>query len=271
MTEQFGKKSMIKKTNTVKRPNTDESTLQDSFRAVIKEEKSNRKAFQKVSMARLGYVISLAYQLSKKQYSSFREKIQKFLNEKGIKTSFSENTEDNFPYYMELVFFYVMIKAGYKIDKDFASEKSKVLRACRQLLEMGLTKKTRKGIRLFCEKNHITSVRKLADQYSQEHPSKQKNDGHAHQDDVNTGKVDNSNISEQVDDGQKKRQNIKPPTKKGFKRLLKRKNALYKSVIILKGSEGNGYVAIVNKSIHEKICELMEETHVKQIQLFDEG
>lgn len=53
--------------------------------------------------------------------------------------------------------------------------------------------------------------------------------------------------------------------------MLKRKNALYKSVIILKGSEGNGYVAIVNKSIHEKICELMEETHVKQIQLFDEG
>lgn len=76
-------------------------------------------------MTRLGYVISLAYQLSKKQYSSFREKIQKFLNEKGIKTSFSENTEDNFPYYMELVFFYVMVNAGYETDSNFASEKVK--------------------------------------------------------------------------------------------------------------------------------------------------
>lgn len=161
-------------------------TLQDSFSAVIEKEKSNREAFQKASMSRLGYVISFANRISKEQHSPFREKIQKFLNEKGIKTSFSENTEDKFPYYMDLVFSYVMVNAGYETDRNFASEKSKILRACRQLLELGLTKKTRKEIRLFCEKNHITSVRKLADQYSQEHPSKQKNDGHAHQDDADT-------------------------------------------------------------------------------------
>lgn len=185
----------MKHTSSTSRQNA--KTLQDSFNTVIEKEKSNRKAFQKASMIRLEYVISFADRISKEQHSSFREEIQKFLNEKGIKTGFSENMEDNFPYYMELVFFYVMIKAGYKIDKDFASEKSKVLRACRQLLEMGLTKKTRKGIRLFCEKNHITSVRKLADQYSQEHPSKQKNDGHAHQDDADMkdGSVSQSKLS----------------------------------------------------------------------------
>ena len=72
-------------------------------------------------------------------------------------------------------------------------------------------------------------------------------------------------------DEQEDIQDMQPLTKKRFKTHLKQKNAFKKSVIILKVSEGNGYVAIVNKSIHEKICELMEDTHVKQIQLFDEG
>ena len=174
----------MKHTSSTSRQNA--KTLQDSFNTVIEKEKSNREAFQKASMSRLGYVISFANRISKERHSSFRVKIQKFLNEKGIKTSFSENTEDKFPYYMDLVFSYVMVNAGYETDSNFASEKSKILRACRQLLELGLTKKTRKGIRLFCEKNNITSVRKLADQYSQKHPSKQKNDGHAHQDDADT-------------------------------------------------------------------------------------
>lgn len=87
--------------------------------------------------------------------------------------------------------------------------------------------------------------------------------------------VDDSNVSEQVDDEfndeQENIQDIQPLTKKKFKTHLKQKNAFKKFVVILKESEENGYVAIVNKSIHEKICELMEETHVKQIQLFDEG
>ena len=72
-------------------------------------------------------------------------------------------------------------------------------------------------------------------------------------------------------DEQEDLQDMQPLTKKRFKTHLKQKNAFKKSVIILKVSEGNGYVAIVNKSIHEKICELMEDTHVKQIQLFDES
>lgn len=87
--------------------------------------------------------------------------------------------------------------------------------------------------------------------------------------------VDSSSIFEQVDgefnDEQEDVQDIQPLTKKKFKTHLKQKNAFKKFVVILKESEENGYVAIVNKSIHEKICELMEEVHVKQIQLFDEG
>ena len=111
----------MKHTSSTSRQNA--KTLQDSFSAVIEKEKSNREAFQKASMSRLGYVISFANRISKERHSSFRVKIQKFLNEKGIKTSFSENTEDKFPYYMDLVFSYVMVNAGYETDSNFASEK----------------------------------------------------------------------------------------------------------------------------------------------------
>ena len=68
--------------------------------------------------------------------------------------------------------------------------------------------------------------------------------------------VDDSNVSEQVDDEfndeQENIQNIKLPTKNEFRTLLKQKNAFYKSVIILKYEDK--YIAFTKQSIHKKIC-----------------
>lgn len=85
--------------------------------------------------------------------------------------------------------------------------------------------------------------------------------------------VDDSNVSEQVDDEfsdeQENIQNINLPTKDEFRTLLKQKNAFYKSVIILKYEDK--YIAVTKQSIHKKICEWIKTNQVEVISLFDEG
>lgn len=81
--------------------------------------------------------------------------------------------------------------------------------------------------------------------------------------------VDDSNISEQTDDEPKDIQNIKPPTKNEFRTLLKQRNALKKSVIILKYEDK--YIAVTGEEIHEKICKLIKTYGAELIPLFDEG
>lgn len=85
--------------------------------------------------------------------------------------------------------------------------------------------------------------------------------------------IDDSNVSEQVDDEfndeQENIQNIKPPTKDEFRTLLKQKNAFYKSVIILKYEDK--YIAFTKQSIHKKICGWIKTHQVEVISLFDEG
>ena len=85
--------------------------------------------------------------------------------------------------------------------------------------------------------------------------------------------VDDSSVPEQADDEYDDEpediQDMQPPTKNEFRTLLKHRNALKKSVIILKYEDK--YIAFTKQSIHKKICEWIKTHQVEVISLFDEG
>ncbi len=85
--------------------------------------------------------------------------------------------------------------------------------------------------------------------------------------------VDDSSVPEQADDEYDDEpediQDMQPPTKNEFRTLLKQRNALKKSVIILKYEDK--YIAFTKQSIHKKICEWIKTHQVEVISLFDEG
>ncbi len=87
-----------------------------------------------------------------------------------------------------------------------------------------------------------------------------------------TAGVDVNDVSDLVDDEYdaepEELENTNLPTEKEFRTLLKQKNALKKTLIILK-YDGK-YIAITQEDIYRKLCSLIAKRHCNQIFLFDE-
>lgn len=87
-----------------------------------------------------------------------------------------------------------------------------------------------------------------------------------------TAGVDVNDVSDLVDDEYdaepEELENTNLPTEKEFRTLLKQKNVLKKTLIILK-YDGK-YIAITQEDIYRKLCSLIAKRHCNQIFLFDE-